>query len=137
MLAHVTVGSIRWRILKVGPHGGRKRRRAQVTVGSIRWRILKDAERKGLLVLLHGYSGLDPMEDTERCPRLGCLSLPRLVTVGSIRWRILKGTLVGIRARTLRGYSGLDPMEDTESLHDAPVGLDMNGLQWARSDGGY
>ena len=60
-----------------------------------------------------GYSGLDPMEDTE--------------TV-TIMWKP--------RGRTC--YSGLDPMEDTETdLDDGDAGALALELQWARSDGGY
>ena len=111
----VTVGSIRWRILKGLPSYPPSARSPWVTVGSIRWRILKAAQFTFPLSAFEqlqwarsdggywkpysaacctartaGYSGLDPMEDTERC--LGTLLmqvLPR-VTVGSIRWRILK-----------------------------------------------
>jgi len=39
----------------------------QVTVGSIRWRILKETIPPGHLRISEiGYSGFDPMEDTER-----------------------------------------------------------------------
>ena len=60
-----------------------------------------------------GYSGLDPMEDTERFP--------------NNVWR----------NRTFASYSGLDPMEDTESVAFAPARSCGRVLQWARSDGGY
>ena len=62
-----------------------------VTVGSIRWRILKHLfyyagyPRTGI-----SYSGLDPMEDTETVEIDGEDAWITLVTVGSIRWRILK-----------------------------------------------
>ena len=60
----VTVGSIRWRILKVEafyhPPGA-----FTVTVGSIRWRILKDEQMGRITTRSVSYSGLDPMEDTE------------------------------------------------------------------------
>ena len=66
----VAVGSIRLRILKVNAAKGALGIRSPVAVGSIRLRILKDQidpqlPRDGL----HGCSGLDPTEDTERCFR--------------------------------------------------------------------
>ena len=61
----VTVGSIRWRILKERPREATNRSRTRVTVGSIRWRILKDVVRKLFRIARHCYSGFDPMEDTE------------------------------------------------------------------------
>ena len=38
---------------------------SNVTVGSIRWRILKATVRTTVQRRRKGYSGLDPMEDTE------------------------------------------------------------------------
>ena len=62
----------------------------RVTVGSIRWRILKALDGLGLPLPNLGYSGLDPMEDTERRNILIRPHVQHVVTVGSIRWRILK-----------------------------------------------
>ncbi len=39
--------------------------RAAVTVGSIRWRILKVSPFEAVYADIGGYSGFDPMEDTE------------------------------------------------------------------------
>ena len=61
------------------------------------------------------YSGLDPMEDTERAMTEKGTPALRSVTVGSIRWRILKVCRSLGRLGTGSSYSGLDPMEDTES----------------------
>ena len=60
------------------------------------------------------YSGLDPMEDTESDRRMPGGAGQRRVTVGSIRWRILKDDNHRRGAVRSAGYSGLDPMEDTE-----------------------
>ena len=64
-IQRVTVGSIRWRILKVVDNYDTGLIAPAVTVGSIRWRILKG--RADQVVGFHrlGYSGFDPMEDTE------------------------------------------------------------------------
>ena len=87
----VTVGSIRWRILKVDCAERMVDRLAMVTVGSIRWRILKERRFAVPLTLPVGYSGLDPMEDTESGPGATGLHRPASVTVGSIRWRRVGG----------------------------------------------
>ena len=65
-MSPVTVGSIRWRILKVAVEADAEMRRRRVTVGSIRWRILK-------------------------ARRLDGMDVGRVVTVGSIRWRRVGG----------------------------------------------
>ena len=83
----VTVGSIRWRILKAGspPACCHSRR---VTVGSIRWRILKELYTNLAAPAHLSYSGLDPMEDTER----------EIIGSG--------------QEFSDTSYSGLDPMEE-------------------------
>ena len=137
-LGRVTVGSIRWRILKPSRFPSRCTTPVAVTVGSIRWRILKEILRQWLAAIALGYSGLDPMEDTES-QILAVISLIlSTVTVGSIRWRILKATsCAGRRQAALPSYSGLDPMEDTETCGCSCCSGRDQGLQWARSDGGY
>ncbi len=62
-----------------------------------------------------GYSGFDPMEDTESQASLLIYRPLRWVTAGSIRWRILKVSGLMLPAGSVRSYSGFDPMEDTES----------------------
>ena len=84
-----------------------------VTVGSIRWRILKAVQGRVSTFAKSSYSGLDPMEDTERWARIVA------------------------RVMISQSYSGLDPMEDTESHGVAPAAALGEELQWARSDGGY
>jgi len=65
-----------------------------VTVGSIRWRILKEGLDAATAVSDLSYSGLDPMEDTESSILINRRDVEIVVTVGSIRWRILKDDLV-------------------------------------------
>ena len=133
-----------------------------VTVGSIRWRILKVHTAMAAIGVGPGYSGLDPMEDTERCGERPERAARPGVTVGSIRWRILKALWEQSQHDIGKSYSGLDPMEDTESERrfwgmrtwcQSYSGLDPMEdterpklleavlgqweLQWARSDGGY
>ena len=61
--------------------------RGQVTVGSIRWRILKVCHNYERVRISASYSGLDPMEDTESAVQISTSGTSRTVTVGSIRWR--------------------------------------------------
>ena len=103
--------------------------RAPVTVGSIRWRILKVELAGAVDDEVAGYSGLDPMEDTERSPWPRILPLCEGVTVGSIRWRILKATRKAPAEHPTTRYSGLDPMEDTERAAGNADHITRTGLQ--------
>ena len=109
-----------------------------VTVGSIRWRILKAAAAFCGGGSGSCYSGFDPMEDTESHKKRRRGTEQATVTVGSIRWRILKDRPAATPDGSPASYSGFDPMEDTESVLGRAVrGLCAARLQWVRSDGGY
>ena len=77
--------------------------RCSVTVGSIRWRILKGAMSSMDTTRMASYSGLDPMEDTERNSLSSSRTRLNSVTVGSIRWRILKDHVVVMATPFLTG----------------------------------
>jgi len=109
-----------------------------LTVGSIRWRILKVKERIENAQINKSYSGLDPMEDTERqiLHRLHVAPYPSYSGLDPMEDTERNAATFACRPCSA-SYSGLDPMEDTErqSVPRLTVGTDK--LQWARSDGGY
>ena len=94
-------------------------------------------EAGAVTVTINGCSGLDPMEDTESgCSYYGTF-IGKRVAVGSIRWRILK-----VRGARLAAPGAAVAVGSIRwrILKDAEAAISWGfsqGLQWARSDGGY
>ena len=128
------MGSIRLRILKVD----KLIAHLEHITGYSGFDPIEDTESRSIAAASVGrkgsYSGFDPIEDTESTYKPQTLNSIMRVTVGSIRLRILKEVYSSSVMLYSSSYSGFDPIEDTESGQPLLAWCQSAWLQWVRSD---